>query len=137
MSVAHDDDPERPVFQHPWKTTLAGSELEGRGFVFPVDWDDGTRPVFIVEIVAFVFVQREVAVSPGIDPQIDGIRLAGSRLHTRAIGNNRASPGIDRNPLQRRIRGDALPTVLALTGPEINPVGARGKVDRSLPGAFL
>ena len=88
--------------------------------------------MFVVVIIAFVFIQSEIAIGSAIDPQINGIGFAGSRFHTRAVRNDRASPDKNRHLLKRSFGGDAPTAGFAFTGPEINPVVTRREVNHAL-----
>src|SRR5947199_8635042 len=88
--------------------------------------------MLVVVIVAFVFIQSEIAIASGIDPQVNGIGFAGSRFHTRAVRNERACPDKSRPLLKRSLGGDAPTAGFAFAGPGIHPVITRRKANDSL-----
>src|SRR5208283_5808687 len=62
-----------PVLQHSGETTATISDHKCFSFVVPVYGNDGIGSVFIVIIVAFVFIQGEIPVRSRVDSNFNRI----------------------------------------------------------------
>jgi len=73
MSFCDAQNAKSSVLQHSREVTATIPNCECFCFVVPVYRNDGIDSVFIVIIVAFVFIQGEIPIRPRIDTQINGI----------------------------------------------------------------
>src|SRR5215470_975034 len=106
--------------------TFTVADCQHLSSVVPMKWDCRVRSIFIVVIVVFIFVEREIAISSSIDAQFNGIwwllstpLLLGTHRHDRSRSNEQ------RNAIQRSRSINTTRPFGASAHPEIEPLGLR------------
>ena len=90
--LAYEDYAERAAFKHARKLPFAIADGQSAVRVIPVQRNRGKDSFFVILVVIFVFIEREVAIRAAIDTQFDWVgRFLGRPFFVRAQRQDRAS----------------------------------------------
>ena len=111
MIFAYEDYAERAAFQHARKLPFAIADRQSVGTIIPVEWNGRVDSFFVIVIIVFIFIEREVAVRPAINPKFNRVgRFLRGPLFVRPERKNRSGAHIERQTVQGRDGDDRVAT---------------------------